>query len=977
MKLRALFNGLADVSSFADIDVVGATLDSRKAGAGVAFVAAAGATPTSRDGHDFAAAAVAAGVVVVVAARPLPLSVPVIVVADPRHVAAVLAERLAGAPSSQLAVCGVTGTNGKTTVTTLLAQIADHAGRKGAVVGTLGIGAALNPKSTGFTTPEAEQLSASMKSLVDDGYDVVGMEVSSHALSTRRADGVRFAATAFTNLSRDHLDFHGTLEAYFAAKLRLFTELATSSTAVVPASEDEHGFHAQLRAVENTWTWGVDETATVAAEDVLTDTDGLRFTLAFTAPGTTTVRRPASAPQLLGRFNVENAVVACALALAVGIAIDDVVAGLATAHPPRGRMQRVAGPAGSPLVVVDYAHTPDALERALLTARDFTNGRLFVVFGCGGDRDPGKRRIMGRVANDIADVIIVTDDNPRSEQSSDIIAAIVSGMTASRLPALADAEIDIGTWRVEPNRRLAIRAAIRAANEGDVVVVAGKGHEREQKIGDITLPFDDIDEAAAALRGEERPAFLPRAVIESALRAGFRNTVPDVFAGVTTDSRKVVRGSLFFALRGDTFDGHGFVDVAIKAGAAAAVVEAGSSPATRFDLPLIVVDDALVALQQLAHHWILQQPTMRIGLTGSNGKTTTKELLAAALRAAVGHDAVTATEGNLNNHIGLPLTALNVEAHHKFVVLEMGMNHLDEISALCAIAMPTIGMVTNMGTAHAGNVGGVEGVARAKAELYEALPKQSIAIVNADDARCVREAAAKAKGAQLFAGTAPFADVRLVDAADLEEGGQRLAFEFKGISADVTLPLDGRHNAVNAALAVATAVAVGVDFATAVAGLAQVRHAHGRLERRRRRDGLLVLDDTYNANPDSMEAGLDTLKAVSHGRPTVAVFGEMLELGEQTLAAHRHIGAAAAQSGITSLFACGRFAEAYAEGARGAGLNDVVTAVDSSALAPLVAAAVTSAQVILVKGSRGARMERVLAVLFSTPSFDVAPKVEH
>ena len=981
MKLRTLFADIIAselLGSIADVDIVGVTLDSRRVAAGVVFVAAAGATGSSRDGHEFASGAAIAGAPVIIAGREVDVAVPVIVVDDPRRVAALLAERLALSPSSKLTVCGVTGTNGKTTVTTLLAQIADHAKRKGAVVGTLGTGPALSPKSTGFTTPEAEHLSPSLRKLVDDGYDVVGMEVSSHALSTRRADGVHFAAVAFTNLSRDHLDFHGTVDAYFAAKQRLFSELVGGGIAIVPASDDEDGCHAQLRATPNAWTWGIDQAATVSAEDVDVDADGIRFTLAFTAPGAATVRRRAQTPHLLGRFNVENAVVACALALAVGIAIDDVVAGLQRALPPRGRMQRVPGPVGAPLVIVDYAHTPDALERALLTVRDFALGRLFVVFGCGGDRDPGKRPIMGRVANDIADVVVVTDDNPRSEDSATILAAIVTGMTQSRIPAPATDELHEGTWRVEANRRVAIRAAIRAAADGDVVVIAGKGHEREQRIGPVTLPFDDVEEAGAALRGEERPAFLPRATVEAALGVAFRNSVPEIFAGVSTDSRRIGRGSLFVALRGDSFDGHAFVEKALENGAAAALVETGSSIVTRTDLPLIVVDDALVGLQQLARHWLLQQPAVRIGLTGSNGKTTTKELVAASLRAAVGYDAVLATEGNLNNHIGLPLTALNVDAHHRFAVLEMGMNHLGEIAALGEIGRPTVGAVTNMGTAHAGNVGGVEGVARAKAELFEALPATGVAVINADDARCVREAELKAHCRHVFAGTSPFADVRLTGVVDREEGGQRLSFEHLGTSVDVSLPLDGRHNALNAAIAVAIAVAVGVDFRTAVFGLENVHHAHGRLERRRRRDGLLVLDDSYNANPDSMEAGLDTLKAVAVGKATVAVLGEMLELGDQAQAAHRHIGAAAAQSGISTLFACGRFAAAYAEGARNAGLDDVVTAVDSSALAPLVAAAVTPAQVVLVKGSRGARMERVIAALFpATPAVVVdVQKVE-
>jgi murE/murF fusion protein len=966
MTLRTLLDGIGIVDDAdAGIAVSAVTVDSRRSAAGTVFVAAPGATKTSRDGHDFVGAAVAAGASAIVCERRhAGLGVPQVVVSDARRAAAVLAERIAGAPSSALRLAAVTGTNGKTTTTYLLAQIARAAGRRGAVFGTLGVGAPEAPSPSGFTTPEAEVLSSRLAGLRDDGFDVVGIEVSSHALATRRVDGLSFAAAGFTNLTQDHLDFHGTLEAYFGAKARLFTELLPAGApAVVPASDDEHGFHAALRrACPDGITWGTGASARLRATKIAAGPHGLRFRLSLDGR-----EADVDAPHLLGAFNVDNALVAAGLACGLGLSLADVATGLSVARPPPGRMQRVPANEDDPLVVVDYAHTPDALERALLTARTFTAGRLFVVFGCGGDRDAGKRPVMGRIAADIADAVVITDDNPRSEPSSAILDAIGAGI-GQHLTETTDARaLTRGAWLREPSRRLAIRAAIAAAHEGDVVVVAGKGHERDQTTAGARAPFDDVREAAAALTRASRPAFLPRAVIEAALSGSFSSTAPAVFAGVTTDSRDIEPGALFVPLKGERFDGHDWVESALASGAGAALVGRHHPLARRADLPVLVVDDTLEALQRLAHAWLRTLPAVRIGLTGSNGKTTTKELLAAALRACVGDDAVLATEGNLNNHIGVPLTALRVEPHHRFAVLEMGMNHLGEIASYCSFAPPTVGLVTNMGTAHAGNVGGVEGVARAKAELFEALPRDGIAVVNADDPRCVREAQTRSLCRRVSFGAAPFADVRLVGVVDLADGGQRLTLAYDNKQTEVTIPLEGRHNAQNAAGAVAVAVAVGLDFTTAVLGLAGVRGAHGRLERRRRADGLLVLDDSYNANPDSMEAGLETLRSIGARRVRVAALGPMLELGEHAPAAHRHIGAAAAQTGLRRLFCCGELGRHIAEGARAAGLVDVVWAEDSSALAPLVGAALDTEAgdvVLLVKGSRGARMERVVEALF-------------
>lgn len=968
-ELSALFTGMAArlldaPAATSSPSPARVTIDSRKVRPGTLFVACPGATPGSRDGHEFLAAAVAAGATALVVqdearGRAFVDRVPVIVVPDARRAAAVLAERVAGNPSSELAVIGITGTNGKTTVTWLVAQIAGAAGKRAAVLGTLGVGPVDKPRSLGFTTPEAEVLSEELARLRAEGFEVVAMEVSSHALATARVDGLSFRATGFTNLTRDHLDFHGSMDAYFDAKARLVTELCRGSACVIPAGDDEGGFAARLRALApGARRWGHGGDLDVA--EIKASAHGMSGVLVHGSR-----RVPFESP-LIGAWNVENLLVAAGACLALGLSLEEIAAGMERAGPPPGRLQRVGK--GAPLVVVDYAHTPDALERALHVMRGITAGKLTVVFGCGGDRDPGKRPLMGRIAAECADVVVVTDDNPRSEDGDTIAAAIEAGI-GTRLRHAAPDALERGTWTRLRARRMALRAAIAASGPDDAVLVAGKGHERTQTVGPRVLPFDDVTEARRALEGKSAPAFLDAELVEGALAARsveLHGRLPSVFLGVTTDSRAVEPGALFVALKGESFDGHAYVKNAlVDGGATAALVEQRSRAQVVDQWPLLLVDDTLRALQDLAAAYLQTLSARRVALTGSNGKTTTKELIAACLRAALGAPFVHATEGNLNNHIGVPLTALQAEPEHRALVFEMGMNHLEEIALLCRVARPQVGLITNIGTAHAGNVGGVEGVARAKAELFEALPADGWAVVNADDPRCVREAQARAKCRHLAFGKAPWADVRLLSARDRAEGGQELELSHQSERVEVTIPLDGRHNAVNATGAVAVGVALGLPFRTCALGLAGVRGAHGRLERFARPDGAWVLDDTYNANPDSMEAALATLAELAGPRRRVVMLGEMRELGEYAEAAHRHIGAAATQAGAALLLCCGEQGRLYGEGATKAGLalDRVLWAKDSAALAAVAAAQVRPGDVILVKGSRGARMELVVDAL--------------
>lgn len=421
--------------------------DSRRVGPASLFACIRGATA---DGHDHAPAAIEAGAVALLTERPLDLGVPEIVVDDVRRSVGPAAAAVHDHPSDALAVVGVTGTNGKTTTVRIVAGIVDALGGRCREVGTL----------TGErTTPEAPELQRILSEARSRGDDVVAMEVSSHAVDQHRIDGTRFRVVAFTNLGVDHLDHHGTIERYFAAKAALFRpELA--DRAVIDVSTP----HGRRLA----------DSVSIPVVEVGDDIEILE--LGATA-GRFRWRGHEVRVPLAGSFNVANSAVAAEIAVALGHQPEDVAAALAAIEPVPGRFETID--VGQPFtVIVDYAHTPDGLEAVLETARAITERQLVVVFGAGGDRDREKRPRMGDVARRGADRVVVTSDNPRSERPESIISAIVSGMSAP--PDL-----------IEVDRRTAIRHAIAGARSGDVVVIAGKGHETTQTIGPDSHPFDD------------------------------------------------------------------------------------------------------------------------------------------------------------------------------------------------------------------------------------------------------------------------------------------------------------------------------------------------------------------------------------------------------------------------------------------------------------------------------------------------------
>jgi UDP-N-acetylmuramoyl-L-alanyl-D-glutamate--2,6-diaminopimelate ligase len=473
LRLSELMRGLFNVEPAQDREITGLAIDSRRVKPGELFFAFPGERV---DGRAYMAEAVARGAAAIVyepnGYRPEALPVPALAVERLRHQAGRIADRFYGSPSRHLVVIGVTGTNGKTTCTQLLAQALDQPPQRCAVIGTLGYGFPGQLDASLHTTPDAVTVHGLLARFRAAGARYVSMEVSSHALDQDRVNAVAFDVAVFTNLTRDHLDYHGDMAAYGAAKASLF-DCAGLKYAVVNHDDDfGRGLIEKLRGRVPLLSYGLTG-GDVRARDLKLSRAGITLRV-VTRAGEATLTSA-----LFGRFNAANLLAVLTTLLALDLPLAEAVQRLGRARPAPGRVEHFGGHAGRPLVVVDYAHTPDALEQVLATLREHTAGKLICVFGCGGNRDRGKRPQMGAIAERLADTVVLTDDNPRHEAPETILDDIRAGMNTAP-PVIRD-------------RRTAVAAAIAAAGPDDIVLVAGKGHEDYQQFGDERVPYSDRD----------------------------------------------------------------------------------------------------------------------------------------------------------------------------------------------------------------------------------------------------------------------------------------------------------------------------------------------------------------------------------------------------------------------------------------------------------------------------------------------------
>ncbi len=927
--------------------------DTRMLRPGDVFVAWPGA---ARDPRQFVAQALASGasaaLVEPAGAQHYGFDDPRIVAVDGlKALAGPLAAAWYGHPSRDVKLLAVTGTNGKTSCALWTAQALTAAGQRCAVIGTLGAGWPDALRPTGFTTPDPVRLQRLLARFRAEGAGWCAIEASSIGLDEQRLAGCAIHAAAFTNLTQDHLDYHGDMDAYARAKQALFAWPGLRHAVLCiddPYAAGTLLAHCRGQRLD-VQTVALDGPADWRAQQIEQTTTGQRFTLRHGE-----AEHRLELP-VLGRFNLGNLLVVAGLLRTAGLDDAVIAASLATVRPVPGRMQIIGG-RDAPLAAIDYAHTPDALDKALAALRPVAQaraGRLWAVFGAGGDRDARKRPLMAQAAERRADRIVLTSDNPRSEDPGAILQDLLSGLDNPTAALLVE------------DRAAAIAQALAHAAPEDVVLVAGKGHETTQEVAGHKQAFSDAFHARMALAARGAGLFSlaeARAWIGAdAAIVGDPQICP---ASVQTDSRKLVPGSLFVALRGDRFDGHAFLRASAAAGALAVLAERDVAAS---GLPGLQVTDSRRALGLLARGWRRQQSLPLIAVTGSNGKTTVTQMLATILAAWHGDDGRLATQGNFNNDVGLPLTLLRLRPQHQAGVVELGMNHPGEIAWLASLAEPTVGLVNNAQREHQEFLHGVEAVARENGAVIAALPEDGVAVYPADSEHTAiwdaLSAGRRALRFALAAASGELAAAEVSGAARYVEGTLRVELHTPVGHADVALRLLGRHNARNALAATAAALAAGAPLDAVCRGLEAFAPVAGRLVPRPLVLGgrrLLLVDDSYNANPDSVRAAIDVLAELP-GR-ALLVLGDMGEVGADGPAFHAEVGAYAAQWGVAALWACGAMAAQTAAAARAAGMADVRHAADPAELA-FDATALAGFDSVLVKGSRFMRMERAVAAI--------------
>jgi len=994
-------------------EITGICSDSRKVQPGNLFAALKGLTC---DGHDYLDRAVEAECSVLLvnkdwlqqadAPPKFHHQVSVVAVDDTKKALGNIAANFYDHPEHQLTMIGITGTNGKTTTSFLVESLLRACGKQPGVIGTVSYRyMTKNGKNVvmaaPFTTPEPPILFALLREMADAGITDVIMEVSSHGLAQSRLTGLDFDIGVFTNLSRDHLDFHPDMHHYFKSKKLLFTDYLKPDGRIVlvldnsnePATPGQqyagtnggwsHLLHKELQSFfkvstnpRSIITCGLDSNNDVHPKKYTTDINGT-FSEITTPSGTLNLKTP-----LVGEFNLQN--ILCAIG--IGVAHDEksncMKKGLEEIQTIPGRLERIQvenSVGRCPTVFIDYAHTPDALEKVLKAILKLNPARLICIFGCGGDRDSGKRSLMGEIAGKLCDVVLATSDNPRSESPEMILNQIEEGLLRTGLKKISAAEVlnqDKGRgYDIIINRHTAIFTAVRHGGPGDVILISGKGHENYQLSRKGKIFFDDRLEAEMHLAAKSGSSHQWKLEWVQQITGGqllFPIEESVIFNDISTDTRTIKHGDLFVALKGENFDGRQFAEKAIEKGAAGIIINylpGHRKPALNLptSVPALLVPDTLIALGKLASSlrcWFTHLQV--VALTGSSGKTTVKEMIASILSQS--HH-ILKTEGNFNNLIGLPLTLFGLKPEHEIAVLEMGMNHPGEIARLTEIADPDVACIINVQEAHLEGLGDIQGVAQAKSELYTGLKPAARIAVNLDD-EIVSSLAESMTQEKITFGCHPEAFVRCTDLKSLAEEGMAYVLHVGTETRPVTIKGFGNHNVTNSLAAAAMSYACGSNIDDITSGLETFKPYDKRTQVEYLPSGIKILNDCYNANPSSMKAALETLLDLKKGHRAVAVLGDMLELGDKSDSAHTTLGRTVKTLGIDFLAAFGSQAVNVVAGAKTAGMNE--NAVQEfrskedmvSWLKRLIMnGKIESGDWFLIKGSRGMRMEEVIELL--------------
>jgi len=945
MNLEALLSGIPHeiIQTGRYTEISSITFDSRQVKPGTLFLCLRGLTVDRHQFINAAAEASAAAILIETLSDTYPQNLTVIRVTNIRQAMAYIAANYYGNPAKKLRLIGVTGTNGKTTVTNFIEETLRKLGRKTGIIGTVGVRADDNPLDIPFataTTPDPLELHAIFAKMVELGVQDVVMEVSSHALEFYKMEGLIFDVGIFTNLTQDHLDIHGTMINYALAKAKLFEQ---SKFAVVNSDDEYTPLMLKIHGQGPYLTYGIDTQADLQAVNVECMAHGSDFELwseKYHLP-------------VIAKYNVYNILATIGVATALGCSLDNIRQIVANISDVQGRVQSVPNDIGAQ-VFVDYAHSPDSLEKTIISVREITSGRVITLFGCGGDRDTTKRPIMGKIAGDLSDHCILTSDNPRTENPLTILAQAEAGVKETATPYL-----------VCENRRDAIFAGVKMLKPGDSFIIAGKGHEDYQEIHGVKHPFSDYETAAEAIgattcapaQTAKGMSLTMQEIAEACNGQILHNASIPAITAISTDSRKFTPGALFVPIVGDTFDGHDFISTAAANGAICALTERADIPT---DIPLILVKSTRRALMELAGYYRRIHNIKVVAITGSAGKTTTKDMIYHILARKY---QTKKTLGNFNNDIGLPQSIFQLVPSDEVLVLEMGMNHAMEIHELSLVGQPDIAVITHIGDAHIENFENREGILHAKLEIVDGLKPNGTVILNGDDPLLTGPIATdKTKQFTVkFPGSQNIVSAKPVDGAGLLAGSV-CHFNWQGRDINLTVPIPGSHMVMNALLAAAVGVEMDVPPEEIARGFDDFVPPGGRLTVETACD-MIIINDAYNANPASMQESIKIL----HSQPArkVAILGDMNELGHVSEVRHLEIGAFAAEMGIDLIIAIGPQARFIYDGCRAQNKLYFPT-VDE--FLPEWRNLLRPGDVVLIKASRGMAFERITEAILKSNS---------
>jgi len=905
------------------------TIDSREIKKNDLFIAIKG---YEQDGHRYISKAIELGANLIVHSQDMKLEVNSILVKDSRKAGALIASELYGHPSSKLKLIGITGTNGKTTTSTIIFDILNKMNVKCGIIGTLGysFGEEIIPLSR--TTPDIAELNRILAKMVEQKCQVVVMEVSSHSLVLDRVYGQKFEGIGFTNLTQDHLDFHNTLENYYLAKKILFDSAESSGAFAVINTDDKFGQDYYNQFKNNKISYGLSPHADVYASNIENKPHETKFTYNYGSIHEEIISN------YIGDFNIYNLMLAKTICkvLLPNLTINKEI--FSSLRRTSGRLEPLMSQAKGQ-VFLDYAHTPDAIEQVLKTLRNTNPNRLITLVGCGGDRDKAKRSPMAKISTRLSNLVIFTDDNPRRENNNLIIADEVS-------------QLDAENYIIIRDRKTAILTALDLSQSGDVVVLLGKGHENYQEIMDKKIHFSDAEVVQEYKQNSEtrkEDLAIPYDVINILdLKNKFqdcyqRDDFIDVPKGeiktISTDSRTIKENSLFVAIKGEIYDGNDYIAELLRNHPTCFAVGEIDYKSERY----FKVDNALYFYGYLAKRYLNLFNIKKIAITGSTGKTTTKEIITNILSES---NSVLKTHGNENNYIGLPRTIFRINKNDKYVVFEIGTNNFGEINYLSNIINPDIALITSVDSAHLEKLGSIEGVFQEKTSLFN---RKLEKFLFPGDNKLFAEYKTNVNNNNGYSVGKNSDNSFKYEITDINNETMSLKINNSQFKINNQIP----YFASNYAFAISLAKLLGISLSDIIYGLEKKLQITNRMNIINNKKQIIIAD-CYNANPKSTKEAIcfwvDYASELKH----IAVLGDMLELGNKAEELHLEIKNILKNLTNIKVYTVGKLTRLYESDGHYSTVGEFLK---SSHIAEL------KEGVILLKGSHGIHLEKILELI--------------